>query len=240
MLLPGEARLRDEVSKQGKSSLPSIGDRGRILLQVIDENRAAWLGNWARDMRPRTAGRRMIRVALLMRYISALESARNARHGADALNSWPAMEIDHRQLQDPIKRALDAVTGAVIRVTDNPDVIADPDLLSYDKVPWSLVVTCELGRQFRNIHGDRQWDMEYLMAELFYQPRPASWVNDRRIPLARLSNAINAGAWRAFVFGTATVDPMKMEGNPDAQFLRETDIFSERVLTQDEFLNLAP
>lgn len=237
--LPGEARLRDEVAKQGKSNNPSVGDRGRALLMLIDDTRAQWLANWARDLRPRTAGRRMIRLALLMRYIAALESLRNWRHSVDAVNVWPAFEVDVKRVEDPIKHALDALTGAVIRVTDNPENLADTELLSYDKVPWSLVVFAELGRQFRNTQGDRNWDSEWFCSELFYQPRETSWVGDKREQLARLSNAINAGAWRAFVFGTATLNPAKMEGNPEAQFLRETDLASERVLSQDEFLNLA-
>jgi hypothetical protein len=239
MKLPGEDRLREEVTKQGKSSMPSVGDRGRALLTLIDDTRAQWLANWARDARPRTAGRRMIRLALLMRYISAMESLRNWRHSVDAANVWPAVEVDPKRVEDPIKHALDAVNGAVIRVTDNSENLADTDLLSYDKVPWSLVVFAELGRQFRNTQGDRNWDSEWFCSELFYQPRELSWVNDKREQLGRLSNAINAGAWRAFVFGTATLNPAKMEGNPEAQFLRETDLASERVLSQDEFLNLA-
>ncbi len=239
MKLPGEDRLREEVTKQGKSSLPSVGERGRALLALIDESRAAWLNNWARDLRPRPAARRMFRVALLMRYIAALESMRNWRHSVEAANSWPAIEIEPKRMEDPIKHALDALTGAVVRVTDNPESFTDTELLSFDKIPWSLVVFCELGRQFRNTQGDRQWDTEWYCAELFYQPRETSWVSDKRENLARLSNAINAGAWQALVFGTATLNPTKMEGNPAAQFLRETDLASERVLSQDEFLNLA-
>jgi hypothetical protein len=240
MKLPGEDRLREEVTKQGKSSLPSVGDRGRALLGLIDESRAAWLNNWAKDLRPRPAGRRMFRVALLMRYIAALEGMRNWRHSVEAANSWPAIEVEPKRVEDPIKHSLDALTGAVVRVTDNPDSFTDAELLSYDKIPWSLVVFAELGRQFRNTQGDRQWDTEWYCAELFYQPRETSWVADKREALARLSNAINAGAWQALVFGTATLNPAKMEGNQAAQFLRETDLASERVLSQDEFLNLAP